>query len=121
VNVTIVAANTFQYDARQLRTAGALAGDGHRVTLVGFAAPGLPARETIDGGITLLRVPVDLTIASVFRPLPAPLRRTAARLLGIPATATALPPTPPRGVDRLRAPLRRLAEIGAHARRVAPW
>jgi glycosyltransferase involved in cell wall biosynthesis len=121
VKVTIVAANTFQYDARQLRTARALAGDGHQLTLVGFAASGLPARETLDGGITLLRVPVDLTIASAFRPLPAAARRALARLLGIPPSATSLPPTTPRGPDRLRAPLRRIAEIAAHARRVGPW
>ena len=59
LKVTIVAANTFQYDARQLRTARALAGDGHQVTLVGFAATGLPARDVLDGGIALRRVPVD--------------------------------------------------------------
>ena len=121
VKVTIVAANTFQYDARQLRTARALAGDGHQVTLVGFAATGLPARETLDGGIVLLRVPVDLTIASAFRPLPGAARRGLARLLGIPPTATSLPPVTPHGLDRLRAPFRRLAEIAAHARRVGPW
>jgi glycosyltransferase involved in cell wall biosynthesis len=121
VNVTIVAANTFEYDARQLRTAAALAGDGHRVRLVGFAAPGLPARETLEGGIELHRVEVDRTIASVFRPLPSPLRRALAALLGLPFDATVLPPDRPRGADRLRAPLRRIAEIGAHARRVGPW
>jgi glycosyltransferase involved in cell wall biosynthesis len=121
VNVTIVAANTFEYDARQLRTAAALAGDGHRVRLVGFAAPGLAASETLEGGIELRRVDVDRTIASVFRPLPAILRRGLTALLGVPFDSTTLPPDRPRGVDRLRAPLRRLAEIGAHARRVGPW
>ena len=121
LKVTIVAANTFQYDARQLRTARALAGDGHQVTLVGFAATGLPARDVLDGGIALRRVPVDLTIASAFRPLPSAVRRAVARVLGIAPGATALPPTTPHGVDRLRAPLRRLAEIAAHARRVGPW
>ena len=121
VDVTIVAANTFTFDARQQRTAAALAGDGHAVTLVGFAAPGLPAEERLEGGITLRRVAVDGTIASVFRPLPGPLRRGLCRLLGIATGATALPPDAPRGFDRLRHPLCRLAEIGAHARRVGPW
>ena len=121
VDVTIVAANTFTFDARQQRTAAALAGDGHAVTLVGFAAPGLAAEERLDGGITLRRVVVDGTIASVFRPLPGLLRRGICRLLGIAPVATSLPPTAPLGLDRLRHPFRRLAEIGAHARRVGPW
>jgi glycosyltransferase involved in cell wall biosynthesis len=121
VNVTIVAANTFQYDARQLRTAMALAGDGHRVTLVGFAAPGLPSEETLDGGVVLRRIPLDRTIASAFRPLPGAVRRALARLLGIAPDATTLPPDIPRGLDRVRAPLRRFLEIAAHARRVGPW
>ena len=121
VNVTIVAANTFQYDARQLRTAMALAGDGHRVTLVGFAAEGLPSDETLDGGVVLRRIRLDRTIAAAFRPLPGPVRRLIARLLGVPPDATVLPPDAPRGLDRLRAPLRRLVEVAAHARRVGPW
>jgi glycosyltransferase involved in cell wall biosynthesis len=66
-------------------------------------------------------VPVDLTIASAFRPLPGAARRSLVRLLGIPASATSLPPTTPHGLDRVRAPFRRLAEIAAHARRVGPW
>jgi starch synthase len=121
VKVAFVAANTFQYDARQLRSAAALAADGHEVTLVGLAAPGLPARERLDGGIELRRVAVDGTIASAFRPLPPVARRTVARLLGIDPRATALPAVRPTGWDRVRAPLRRLAEIVAHARRVGPW
>ena len=121
MKVAIVAANTFQYDARQLRTASALASDGHAVTLVGLAGPGLPASERLDGGIELRRVVVDPTIASAFRPLPAAGRRVVARLLGIEPGATALPPGRPRGLDRVRAPFRRLAEILAHARRVGPW
>ncbi len=121
MKVAIVAANTFEYDARQLRTAAALTSDGHAVTLVGLAGPGLPASERLDGGIELRRVAVDRTIASAFRPLPAAGRRAVARLLGIDPVATALPPTRPAGLDRLRAPFRRLAEILAHARRVGPW
>ena len=121
MKVAIVAANTFQYDARQLRSAAALASDGHTVTLVGLAGPGLPPREQLEGGIELRRVGVDGTIASAFRPLPPAGRRAVARLLGIDPAATALPPTRPAGLDRLRAPVRRLAEIVAHARRVGPW
>lgn len=121
MKIAIVAANTFLYDARQLRTAAALTSDGHAVTLVGLAGTGLPARETLDGGIELRRVAVDTTIASAFRPLPRAGRRALARLLGIDPDATALPPARPRGPDRLRAPFRRLAEIAAHARRVGPW
>ncbi len=121
VNVTIVAANTVTFDARQQRTAAALAGDGHAVTLVGFAAPGLPAEELLEGGIVLRRVVVDGTIASAFRPLPGPLRRGICRLLGIAPAAASLPPDAPRGIDRLRHPLRRIAEIAAHARRTGPW
>jgi glycosyltransferase involved in cell wall biosynthesis len=121
VKVAIVAANTFQYDARQLRTAAALTSDGHAVTLVGMAGPGLPEREVLDGGIELRRVAVDGTIASAFGPLPLAGRRALARLLGIDPVATALPPSRATGLDRLRAPFRRLAEILAHARRVGPW
>jgi glycosyltransferase involved in cell wall biosynthesis len=121
VKVAIVAANTFEHDARQLRTAAALASDGHQVTLVGLAGSGLPERERLDGGIELRRVALDTTIASAFRPLPSPVRRGLARLLGIAPDATQLPTARPIGPDRLRAPVRRLVEILAHARRVGPW
>jgi glycosyltransferase involved in cell wall biosynthesis len=121
VKIAFVAANTFQYDARQLRAATALAADGHTVSLVGLAGPGLPERETLEGGIELRRVAVDGTIASAFRPLPGVARRAAVRLLGIDPAATQLPPGRPVGLDRLRAPLRRLTELLAHARRVGPW
>jgi glycosyltransferase involved in cell wall biosynthesis len=121
VKIAFVAANTFQYDARQLRAATALAADGHTISLIGLAGPGLPAHEQLDGGIELHRVAVDTTIASAFRPLPAAGRRAVARLLGIDPTATQLPPARSAGLDRLRAPFRRLAEVLAHARRVGPW
>ncbi|HET7473051.1 MAG TPA: glycosyltransferase [Candidatus Limnocylindrales bacterium] len=121
MKVAFVAANTFQYDARQIRSATALAGDGHEVVLVGLAGPGLPARDSLEGGIELRRVAVDGTIASAFRPLPRSVRRLVARVLGIDPDASQLPPTRPSGLDRLRAPFRRLAEIAAHARRVGPW
>jgi glycosyltransferase involved in cell wall biosynthesis len=121
VKIAFVAANTFQYDARQLRAATALAADGHAVTLIGLAAPGLAARESIDGGIELRRVAVDGTIASAFRPLPGSVRAACSRLLGIDPAATQLPPSGAVGLDRLRAPLRRVTEIVAHARRAGPW
>jgi glycosyltransferase involved in cell wall biosynthesis len=121
VKVAFVAANTFQYDARQMRAASAVAGDGHAVTLIGLAGPGLPERERLEDGIELRRVAVDGTIISAFRPLPAAARRALARLLGFDPAATQLPPARATGLDRLRAPFRRLAEIVAHARRVGPW
>jgi glycosyltransferase involved in cell wall biosynthesis len=121
VKVAFVAANTFQYDARQMRAASAVAGDGHEVVLVGLAGPGLAEREQLEDGIELRRVVVDGTIASAFRPLPPALRRGLARGLGFDPAATQLPPTRPTGLDRLRGPLRRLVEIVAHARRVGPW
>jgi len=121
VKVAFVAANTFEYDARQLRSASALAADGHQVTLVGLAGPGLPERARLDSGIELQRVTVDGTIASAFRPLPPRGRRVVAGWLGIDPAATQLPPARPAGLDRLRVPFRRLAEIVAHARRVGPW
>lgn len=121
MKVVIVAANTFEYDARQLRTARALAADGHAVSLVGFAAPGLPDHERLEGGIDLRRVTIDRTIASAFRPLPRPARGVIARLIGIDPDAIVLLPTRATGLDRLRAPVRRAAEIVAHVRRVGPW
>ena len=121
MKVAFVAANTFQYDARQMRAASAVAGDGHTVTLVGLAGPGLPEHDHLEDGIELRRVAVDGTISSAFRPLPVAARRALARLLGFDPAATQLPPTRTSGLDRLRAPFRRLAEIVAHARRVGPW
>lgn len=121
VKIVIVAANTFEFDTRQMRTAAALASDGHQVTLVGFAGPGLPDREALPDGVTLRRVGVDRTIASAFRPFPAPVRNGIARLLGIDPGSVTLPPRRATGVDRVRAPLRRLAEIVSHVRRVGPW
>ncbi|HEX5827553.1 MAG TPA: glycosyltransferase [Candidatus Limnocylindrales bacterium] len=121
MKVAFVAANTFQYDARQMRAASAVAGDGHEVVLVGLAGPGLPPHELLDGGLELRRVVVDGTIASAFRPLPSIVRVALARALGFDPAATQLPPARAVGLDRMRAPVRRLVEIVAHARRVGPW
>jgi len=121
LRVAIVAANTFEFDSRLTRTAHALADDGHRVTLVAFAAPGLPEHERLAERLDVRRVAVDRTVVSAVRPLPIPIRRALGRLLGIPAGAVSLPPSAPRGGDRLRAPVRRLVEIVAHVRRAGPW
>ncbi len=121
LRIAIVAANAFEHDSRLLRTARALAGDGHRVTVAAFAAPGLPAHEALGEGLDVRRLDVDRRISSAFRPLSPRMRRGLARLLGFAPGAVSLPPSPPRGPDRLRAPLRRLAEILAHQRRVGPW
>lgn len=121
LHVAIVAANTFEYDSRLWRTAAALAADGHRVTILGLAAPGLHGRERLPIGATLMRLALDRRVTSAFRPLPNVVRRGLARALGFDPEATQLPPGPARGPDRLRAPLRRLVEIAAHARRSGPW
>ncbi len=121
LRIAIVAANTFEHDSRLLRTGRALAADGHVVTLLAFGAPGLPAREELAERLDLRRVDVDRRITAAFRPLPPRIRRWIARLLGFPPSATSLPPSSPRGVDRVLAPLRRVVEIGAHQRRVGPW
>jgi len=121
LRVAIVAANTFEYDSRLLRTASALVGAGHTVTILGLAGPGLPEREQLPSGAALRRLPLDRRVTSAFRPLPQRARRLLARVLGFDPEATQLPPGRPHGLDRLRAPLRRVVEIAAHARRVGPW
>jgi len=121
LRIAIVAANTFEHDSRLLRTARALAADGHLVTLLAFRAPGLAAREELAERLDLRRLDVDRRITAAFQPLPPRMRRGMARLLGFPPSATSLPPSSPRGLDRVFAPLRRIAEIGAHERRVGPW
>ncbi|MDA8204377.1 MAG: glycosyltransferase [Chloroflexi bacterium] len=121
LRVAIVAANTFEHDSRLLRTARALAGDGHVVTVLAFQAPGLPTRESVGDRIDLRRLPVDRRVASAFRPLPERAWPLLARVLGFEPAATSLPPAAPRIVDRPRALLRRLVEIVAHQRRVGPW
>jgi glycosyltransferase involved in cell wall biosynthesis len=134
LRIAIIAANTFEYDSRLMRTARALAGDGHRVTILAFAAPGLPRSEILSPGdaatvgsavrpgrLDLVRLDVDRRVTSGFRPIPGIARRGLARLLGFPPDAASLPPAAPTGLDRLRAPVRRVLEIAAHQRRVGPW
>ncbi|MGC8634411.1 MAG: hypothetical protein ACP5VP_07065 [Candidatus Limnocylindrales bacterium] len=121
LRIAIVAANTFEHDSRLLRTGRALAADGHRVTLLAFAGPGLARHEELGERLDLRRLEVDRRISVAFRSLPSGAGRGIARLLALPADAAALPPSAPHGLDRLRAPLRRLAEIAAHERRIGPW
>jgi len=116
-----VAANPFEFDSRFLRSATSLAADGHRLRILGWSAPGLPAEEELAPGVRLTRLDVDRRISSALRPLPRPVRVAISRLLGLDPEARVLPPDAPQGLDRLRHPLRRLLEVLANARRAAPW
>ncbi len=121
LRVAIVAANTFQYESRLLKTARTLADDGHAVTVVALAGPGLAAAETLGERVELRRMSLDRQIASGLRPLPAVLRGGVLRLAGLAAAAEALPVEPAWGLDRLRAPFRRGLEILATIRRGGAW
>ncbi len=121
LRIAIVAANTFEHDSRLLRTGHALAEDGHRVTLLAFASPGLASHEQLGERLDLRRLDVDRRVTSVFRPLSEPMRAGLARLMGFDPAATALPASASRGADRVRALARRVIEILAHQRRVGPW
>ena len=121
LHVCFVTANTFEYDSRTLRAAQALAADGHRVTVVALAGPGLAAEEALDGGIRLVRPRLDRRISSAFRPLPTSIRGGLARALGFDPDAVVLPARRAGVLERLRGPLRRSVEILAYRRRVRPW
>jgi glycosyltransferase involved in cell wall biosynthesis len=121
LRVTIVAANTTEHDARLRRTAAALAGDGHEVTIVGLGGPGLPPQDRLPDGVVIRRIDLDRRLASAFRPLPARLRSGLARRLGIDPDATVLPPETPAGLGRVPAAIRRFVEIIANVRRTGPW
>jgi glycogen synthase len=121
LNVTIVAANPFEFDSRFLRSATSLAADGHHLRILGWSAPGLPHEEELAPGVLLTRLDLDRRISSALRPLPQRLRAAVSRLLGLDPEARVLPPDAPRGLDRLRHPLRRLLEVLANARRAGPW
>ncbi|HZW02051.1 MAG TPA: glycosyltransferase family 4 protein [Candidatus Deferrimicrobium sp.] len=121
LSVTIVAANPFEFDSRFLRSATSLAEDGHRLRILGWSAPGLPAEEELAPGVRLTRLDIDRRISSALKPLPWPLRRLASRLVGLDPEARVLPADAPRGLDRLRHPLRRTLEVVANARRAGPW
>jgi len=121
LHVCFVTANTFEYDSRTLRAARALAGDGHRVTVVALEGAGLPPVEMLAGGIAVHRPALDRRIESALRPLPAAPRGALAGLLGVPANATTLPPSRAGLIDWVRGPLRRGLEILAYRRRIGPW
>lgn len=121
LHVTLVVANTFQFDSRQLRTATTLAADGHHVRILAWSGPDLPTDETLPGGLRLTRIPLDRRISSALRPLPSSFRRLVCRALALDPEAALLPPDAPNGLDRLRHPLRRLLEVLANSRRAGPW
>lgn len=121
LRVTIVAANTFEFDSRFLRSATTLAEDGHEVTVLGWAGPGLPDEASLAPNVRLVRLHVPRPISDALRPLPPVVRRALCRLLGLDPATVVLPPEAARGMDRLRHPVRRLLEIVANARRVGPW
>jgi glycosyltransferase involved in cell wall biosynthesis len=121
LRVTIVAANPFEFDSRFLRTAETLAADGHRLRILGWPGDGLPREEELAPGVRLTRLDIDRRVATALRPLPESLRGLVARAIGLDPAATVLSPDPPRGLDRLRHPVRRLLEVVANARRVGPW
>ena len=91
LRVAIVAANTFEYESRLLKTAQTLADDGHRVTVVAFAGPGLPAAVSLGDRIELRRIELDRRIGEGLRPLPGPVRSAVLRAVGLAPDATALP------------------------------
>jgi glycosyltransferase involved in cell wall biosynthesis len=121
LRVAIVAANTFEHESRLLKTASTLAEDGHAVTVVAFAGPGLPTSASLAERVELRRVTLDRRIGSGLRPLPAPVRSLLLRATGLPGDAETLPAGPAHGGDRLRAPLRRGLEILATIRRGRAW
>ena len=121
LHVCFITANTFEYDSRTLRAAQALAVDGHTVTIVALQRPGLADAEQMDGGIRLVRPPLDRRISTAFRPLPTALRRRIAAALGFDPEAIALPPRGRGWLERFRGPVRRGVEILAYRRRVGPW
>jgi glycosyltransferase involved in cell wall biosynthesis len=121
LRVTIVAANTFEFDSRFLRTATSLAADGHRLTVLGWSGPGLPEAAELAPGVRLVRLDIDRRILTALRPLPRRGRALVGRVLGIRTDQEVLGPERPIGLDRLRHPARRVLEMAANVRRVGPW
>jgi glycosyltransferase involved in cell wall biosynthesis len=121
LNITIVAANPFEFDSRFLRSATSLAADGHRLRILGWSAPGLPPEEELAPGVQLTRLDIDRRISNALRPLPRRFRDAICRLVRLDPEAQVLPPDAPQGIDRLLHPLRRSLEMIANARRAGPW
>ena len=97
LNVTIVAANPFEFDSRFLRSAVSLAEDrppGHGPRL---RRPGLPRQEALAPGVRLIRLEVDRPLGNALRPLPEGVRTGSAERIGVDPAATVLPPDKPRG------------------------
>jgi len=121
LRVAIVAANTFEYESRLLKTALTLAEDGHAVTVVAFAGAGLPASASLAERVELRRIVLDRRIATGLRPIPGWARNAVLRATGLSPAAETIPLGPARGADRLRAPFRRGLEILATVRRGGSW
>jgi glycosyltransferase involved in cell wall biosynthesis len=121
LSVCFVTVNTFEYDSRTMRAARALAADGHRVTVVAQRRPGLPRTETQDGGIRVVRPDVDRRISNAFSWRKGRFQNVLSRAIGLDPEATVLPPRGTWPLERIRAPLRRGAEILAYRERVRPW
>ncbi|HYI23512.1 MAG TPA: hypothetical protein VEX62_12865, partial [Candidatus Limnocylindrales bacterium] len=121
--MTIVAGDSFEFDARGQRIGRSLAAEGHRVRVLALADAGaITGRTTaVWGPIPVTFLTLDGRITSVFRPLPQSARRAIGSAIGLDPEATILPADLPRGADIARHPLRRMAEIGAHLRRIGPW
>ena len=121
LNITIVAANPFEFDSRFLRSATSLAADGHRLRILGWSAHGLPPEEELAPGVQLTRLDIDRRISNALKPLPERIRRGVCRLLRLDYDAQVLPPDAPKGFDRVMHLGRRALEMAANARRVGPW
>jgi glycosyltransferase involved in cell wall biosynthesis len=121
LNITIVAANPFEFDSRFLRSATTLAADGHRLRILGWSAPGLPPEEELAAGVRLTRLAIDRRISLALKPLPARMRNAVCRIIRLEPDAQVLPPDAATGFDRLLHPLRRLLEMIANARRAGAW
>jgi glycosyltransferase involved in cell wall biosynthesis len=121
LNITIVAANPFEFDSRFLRSATSLAADGHRLRILGWPGPGLPAKEELAPGVELTRLDIDRRISSALRPLPGAIAGAICKLIRLDPEALVLPPETPNGVDRVLHPFRRTLELVANARRAGPW
>ena len=121
LNITIVAANPFEFDSRFLRSATSLAADGHRLRILGWSGPGLPAEEELAPGVQLTRLDIDRRISNALKPLPERVRRGICRLVRLDYDAQVLPPDAPTGVDRVLHLGRRTLEMMANSRRAGPW
>ena len=89
--------------------------------MLALPGEGLPVTEILGPRVRVVRLDIDRRITTALRPLPPRARVLVARAIGLDPRAIILPADTPRGVDRLRHPIRRLLELAAHVRRVGPW